>query len=220
MSFRLRPFFACLCAISILCAPAVAFQSPLSEESVRDAYFLGQRRDESMARFLDKYTKHLPPPKTGPHIASITLLTPFAMLVQQSTRHTMGYSAQQAQLDHRREGESVKVVVEIYFTESYGAFLTEPTGSRSGSPVGITQRSASFWRDFRVHVFDKDGAFIPLGSSGEPNFICSYEGGCTLTGATLRFEFPAEPFSDWATIEVDPPAGDPVVLDFDLTSLR
>jgi hypothetical protein len=220
MPSTLRPFFAFLSAISLLCAPTLAFQSPLSEESVREAYFLGQRRDESMARFLDKYTKHLPTPKTGPHIASVTLLTPFALLVQESSRHTMGYSAQQAQLDHRAEGESVKIIVEIYLTDSYGAFLTRPTGSRSGSLVGITLRSPDFWRDFRVHVFDKDGAFIPFDSSGEPNYTCPYRGGCTLTGATLEFDFPAEFFSDSATVQIDPPEGDPVILDFDLISLR
>ena len=37
--------------------------------------------------------------KTGPHISSITFFTPFALLAHQSSKHTAGYSAQQAQLD-------------------------------------------------------------------------------------------------------------------------
>jgi hypothetical protein len=42
-----------------------------------------------------------------------------------------------------------------------------------------------------------------------------------LTGATIQFEFLAESFaSDSATIQVTPPEGDPVSLDFNLVSLR
>ncbi len=44
-----------------------AFQSPLSDEAVREAYFLGQRHDGSFAHLLDKCSKRLPPPKSGPH---------------------------------------------------------------------------------------------------------------------------------------------------------
>jgi len=68
----------------LLGQPAVAFDTPLSDQAVREAYFLGQRHDETMANLLNKYTKFLPPPKAGPDIASITFLTPFALLVQQS----------------------------------------------------------------------------------------------------------------------------------------
>src|SRR2546422_6941473 len=33
------------------------FRSPLSDQAVREAYFLGQRRDEKTAEFLDKYRR-------------------------------------------------------------------------------------------------------------------------------------------------------------------
>jgi len=43
-----------------------------------------------------------------------------------------------------------------------------------------------------------------------------------MTGATLKFEFPADAFtpSDSTTIDIDPPEGDPVSVDFDLIRLR
>jgi hypothetical protein len=45
--------------------------------------------------------------------------------------------------------------------------------------------------------------------------------GCTLTGATLSFDLLASFFeSGDAIIEVTPPEGDVVGLDFDLSSLR
>jgi len=65
-----------------------------------------------------------------------------------------------------------------------------------------------------------DKTLEPFSSSGEPDYICSeYGGGCTLIGATLQFEFPAEDFAtDSATIDVNPPEGDQVSVDFDLSS--
>src|SRR4029077_20183905 len=99
---------ASLLGAALLLAPSTfAFDSPLSDQAVREAYFLGQRHDETMANLLNKYTSFLPPPKSGPHIASVTFLTPFALLVQQSSQHTSGYSAQQAALDHRDQPEFV-----------------------------------------------------------------------------------------------------------------
>jgi hypothetical protein len=208
--------------VALLLPPSsFAFDTPLSDQAVREAYFLGQRRDETMARFLDKYTKHLPLPKSGPYISSITFLTPFALLVQESSLHTSGYSAQQAALDHRDQGESVKIIVQISLTDSYGPLIPRPTGSRSGSPTGFVLRPYDFWKDFDVQVFSEGGKLKHFTSSGEPNYSCSDEGGCILIGATLQFEFLAESFaSDSATIQVDPPEGDPVSVDFSLNSLR
>ena len=216
-----RPMAAILIAARLLTPPTFAFDTPLSDQAVREAYFLGQRRDESLVHFLDKYTKRLPPPKTGPHIASITFFTPFALLAQLSSEHSMGYSAQQAALDHRGQQESVKIVVQIRLTDTYPAFVPRPTGSRSGSPTGFVLRPSDFWKDFDVQVFSEDKEILSLSSTGEPNYSCSDNGGCILTGATIQFEFPAVSFaSDTATVQVTPPEGDPISVDFDLVSLR
>jgi hypothetical protein len=205
----------------ILSTPSsFAFDTPLSDQAVREAYFLGQRRDDTMATFLNKYTKYLEAPKTGPHIASVTVFTPFALLVQRSSQHTSGYSAQQAALDHRDQGEFVRIVVQIQFTDSYGPYIVRPTGSRSGSAKGFVPRPYDFWKDFDVQVFSKDQKLEPFSSSGQPLLLCD-EGGCTLTGATLQFDFSAEDFpSGSATIDVNPPEGDPLSIDFDVDHLR
>ena len=217
-----RPVASLLAAILLLSPSSFAFDTPLSDQAVREAYFLGQRRDESLARFLDKYTRVLPPPKTGPHISAVTLFTPFALVTQLSSEHSTGYSAQQAALDHRDQQETVRIIVQILLTDSYPAYIPRPTGSRSGSPVGFAPRPYNFWKDFNVQVFVGDKTLEPFSSSGEPDYICSeYSGGCTLIGATLQFEFPAEDFAtDSATIDVNPPEGDQVSVDFDLSSLR
>src|SRR5467141_4505062 len=135
-----RPIASVLVALMLSTPSSFAFDTPLSDQAVREAYFLGQRRDDTMATFLNKYTRFLSPPKTGPHIASITFFTPFALLVQQSSQHTSGYSAQQAALDHRDQGEFVRIIVQIQFTDSYSAYIVRPTGTHSGSPNGLVPR--------------------------------------------------------------------------------
>ncbi|HLZ91462.1 MAG TPA: hypothetical protein VKQ28_07085 [Candidatus Acidoferrum sp.] len=215
-----RSFLAVLLSF-LLTSPALfAFSLPLSDEAVREAYFLGQRRDETTARFLAKYKQHLAVPKTGPYIASVELLTPFALEVSLSSQQTMGYSAQQAEAAHRGKEELVAINIEVLLTDSYGPLVARPTSERSGSPIGYEFRSPDFWRDIEVQVTVGDDTVKPSHSGGEPNYMCS-DGGCQLTGATIRLEFPASAFdSDSATVRVSPPQGPEVWVDFNLTAVR
>src|SRR5260370_31307473 len=155
--------------VALLVSPAFfAFKSPLPDEAVRDADFLGHRHDGSFAHLLDKCSKRLPPPKSGPHISAITFLTPFAQLVRFSESYAGNYSAQQAELDHSAQEEIVEISVEILFTPSYGAVLFLPTGSRSGSPQGYRLRSYDFWKAVQARVFEADQERIPALHRCEP----------------------------------------------------
>jgi len=217
---RLRSLASLLAALLAIPFPCSAFDTPLSDTAVREAYFLGQRRDETMARFLEKYTIFLAPPKSGPHIASITMFTPYALAVLESREHSVGYSAQQAAIDHAKHAESVKAVLDILFTDSYGAYIPRPVGSSRDATTGLMLRPYDFWKVFQVNFFYKDDQLKPMSSSGQPKLACD-DGGCTLIGATLEFEFLAEEVpSDSITIQVIPPEGEQVVLDFDLASVR
>jgi hypothetical protein len=218
---RLKSLACFLVSALLLPAPSFSMDTPLSEEAVRDAYFLGQHHDQTLSLFLAKYMKILPMPKSGPDIASISFLTPFALFAQESSQRTMNYSAQQAEQDHRNQEEIVRIVIQIQLTETYGALIPTPTGSRSGSPIGFAKRPGDFWKDFEVQVVDKDRVLVPLSSSGDSVYSCDSYGGCILSGATLQFEFSAKAFkSDSPAIQVTPPEGDPVSVDFDLSRLR
>jgi len=81
MPVQIRSLVSVLLVTLLVAAPSFAIQSPLSDEAVREAYFLGQRHDGTYARMLDQYSKHLPAPKSGPYISSVMFLTPFAQLV-------------------------------------------------------------------------------------------------------------------------------------------
>jgi len=218
-----RPTFATIAALVLLAQPIFAFQSPLSDESVREAYFLGQRHDGSFEGLVEKSTRRFPAPKTGPYISSVMFVTPFVSAAQISNNYIGNYSAQQAELDHREAGqEIVKVMVQIQLTETYGQFIAPvKTYSRSDSPSALIPRPDDFWRDFQVRIFNGDEVLTNSVYHGRPNYSCGEYGPCILIGATLTFEFPAEAFSaDSASITVDPPEGEPVTADFDLVRLR
>jgi len=215
-----KSFLALFTAATLLPVPALAFQSPLSDEAVREAYFLGQRHDESMARALSRYTQFLPPPETGPHIYSVTFYTPFALLVQHSSRQ-LNYSAQQAAKDHHADDETVLIEIQIFLTPSYAAVVPTPTGSRSDRHISFRLRPSDFWQTFKYQVFDDNDELTVVNLTGEPTYTCFRGGPCDLNGAAVRIEFPAATFtSDTASILITPPEGDPVAVDFDLASLR
>jgi hypothetical protein len=208
-----RAIASVLVTAMLLTPSSFAFDTPLSGQAVREAYFFGQRHDES---FLSNYIKFLPPPKIGPHMSSFTFLTPFAQLAQLSDHRIGSYSAQQARLDHLGQNEFVKISVEIYLTASFGALIPNPGGSPALIP-----RPYDFWKDFRVRVYNGNQIVSPSLSGGHPLYRCGRFGHCRPMGAALELEFPADTFtSDSATIQVLPPEGEPVFVEFDLTRLR
>ena len=214
----LRVFLGLFVSFYLVLSPISAFETNLSDEAVREAYFLGQRHDAS---FLTNYIKFLPLPKAGPHISSVTFLTPFAQFAKSSSTYVGNYSAQQALLDHRGPQESVKITVEIYLTISYGSLIPNPAAAASRSSSALIPRPADFWKDFRIQVYNGRQLLSSSDSGGRPLYRCGRFGPCRPRGAAVDLEFPASAFtSDTATIEVLPPEGDPVPVDFDLTRLR
>ena len=215
-----RIFASFLVAICVT-LPASAFDVPLSDEAVRDAYFLGQRHDGTFPAILGKYVRNLPLPKSGPYISSVTFLTPFIQLVEHSDAYIGNYSAQKALLEHRGQEEFVLIFVAIQLTDTYGRLIPPPPNWRSRSPDAWVPRPSDFWRDFHVQIYNAAQLLTPYDFHGHPTFGCARRGPCILTGATLEFDFRADSFtSDSATIQVIPPEGDPVSVDFDLIHLR
>jgi len=205
----------------LLIPPAFAFDTHLSDEAIREAYFLGQRHGKAVTDFLAKYMQLFDPPDSGPQIASVAFYTPYAQVVQTSNERSFSYSAQQAEQEHRHRDESVTIEIQILLTPSYPALIPQLTGPRSDSPIGFVQRPSDFWKDFRVDVFNEDKPLVPLDFSGQPTFSCDTNGGCVLSGATLRLTFRAEAFtSDAAIIQINPPEGELFSTEFDLGSFR
>jgi hypothetical protein len=218
---RVHPIAAVLMAAMLLTPLSFAFDTPLSDHAVREAYFLGQRRDEKTAEFLEKYRQHLSVPESGPWVSTVELFTPYAEAVELSRQRSSGYSAQDAARDYRKTGDRLRVTVTIEFTNTYSELIQEKTGRRSGSPNGFSVRPADFWKDFSYRLFDGDDVVEPLETQGNATYRTVGDG-TTMTGAVIVLLYDAQkidPSSDTAVV-VDIPDHQQVAAPFDLATLR
>jgi hypothetical protein len=158
-----RSFLAVLTAALLLVPPALAFNTPLSDEDIRDAYFLGQRNDEATANLFGSYLRILPPPKSGPYISEVEVYTPYSQLVEWSRIHSVGYSAQQATRDYHATSDSIFVRIRIDFTSTYGAFELYRSGRLLDPPKpGSESPRPDYFRDFRAGLSQKEQWIEPL----------------------------------------------------------
>jgi hypothetical protein len=211
-----------LLSLNLSLPTAFAYDTDLSDTAVREAYFLGQRRDEKSGAFLENYSKHLPLPKNGPYISEIRLLTPLAQVVEVSSQNTTGYSAQQARLDYRGRGDSVVLEIHIEFTPTYNQVQAEHAANSMAGEKGITLRTQDFWQDFRYGLKQKVQWVEPRSIRGEPIYAASdsYSSG-GLIGAWVFLEYDARNVdSEDAEVHVFLPDELEVSTTFDLSKLR
>ena len=221
-----------LFAVLLASAIASAYEIPLADDSVRNAYFLGQNNDSTTAGFFDAYTKNFPVPPSGPSISRIELLTPYAQVVQVSQTKTIGYSAQDAAQDYQNRGDTILVYVRIDFTATYGYSQAIAAANDAGEKQGVQYQPEDFWRDFGFHLSQPatqpDSTDTPANpvriESREVHASPIYVEGTplyALAGAELRFIYDATKISSSpVSFEVVPPAGQPTVATFDLSVLR
>jgi hypothetical protein len=216
-----RPCLSILTAALLASPNSFAFQSPLSNESIREAYFLGQRNDERTGEFLEKYRRHLSVPESGPWVSTVELFTPYAEAIDLSRQRSLGYSAQDAALDYRKHGNLIRVTVTLEFTNSYGYLIEEKIDQRSGSTTGFSFRSPDFWKDFTYRLFDSDDLVEPIEMQGNATFR-TVGNSTVMTGAVIVLVYDAEKISSSAdaAVVVDTPDGQQAVGTFDLATLR
>ena len=190
--------------------PTLAYDYPLSAEAVREAYMTGKADSAKRADFFAKYTQEFPLPKTGPHVATIELETPFAVVVEH-TAQALNYYAPDAAQEFEGKPGIFRVHVEIDLTDSYGLQVTSVSG-------GVRMRTSDFWRDFKIQLFQgkeihaRTVHSTPL-YTGRDSHI--------LSGAEVDLEYDAAKIkSDDATVEVITPDGQDVKATFDLGILR
>lgn len=212
-------FITSVFMVSLLLAPSsFAFEVSLSEEVVREAYFLGQRNDENTAQVLAPYTKHLALPEKGPHISAISLSTPYAQIIDASRQRAGSYSAQEAQQDYRDRGDTILVFIRIEFTETYGYPQAVASANDVAKDQGISVQPQDFWKDFCLGL-SQDGKWIEPRTKRAEAVYDRGEGG--LGGAVVWLEFEAHDVaSTEASVEVETPDGQHVVATFDLSRLH
>lgn len=150
MHLRSGSFSCILAAALLLPAPSSAFDTPLSQQAVREAYFLGQHNDQSTLSFFSQYVKTLSAPDKGAYISEVEVYTPYVQIIETSRRRTGSYSAQQAELDYRHRHDKLYVRVRINFTDTYGALELYRSAKGDKQLSGRDEPQPDFYRDFRV----------------------------------------------------------------------
>jgi hypothetical protein len=203
--------------LSLLAVACIAYETPLSEHTIRDAYFLGQRHDASTEAALKPYLHHLPAPKTGAYISEIRVMTPYAQVIEASSAQSSGYSAQQAAADYHAHPDSIVVRFRIEFTPTYGYIESSRDRADLAAEKGLSIRTEDFWQAFNTGLSQKDQWIEPLTRDGEAIHGDSGE----MIGAYIWVTYDAHDVpSDPVTAEIFAPDGQHVTSDFDLSALR
>jgi hypothetical protein len=209
-----RPGLAILAAALLMTSTAFAFSAPLSDEAVREAYFLGQRRDDRTAQFLKTYRRYFPVPESGPHVFVVELFTPYAQAVEASSKHGAGLSAQQARQDYQARGDSLRVGVYVRYTSTYGPGFPY-------SPDKVPGQTGT-WKDFQIRLMLNGETLESRSVRYEGTRMgTGGKGGSRPTGFIVWQEYDASNLASTdATIEIDTPDGQHLVAPFDLSRLR
>jgi hypothetical protein len=218
VSSNLRRITMCLAAIwlGFASAASAAYDLPLDSESIREAYFLGRRNDEKTIKFLASYIKRLPSPEKGPHISEISLYTPYAQIVLNSSRNASLDSAQQAEQEYRTLGDTIHIRVVIEFTPTFNAMVGVRPDKDAAGKEALVRRSDDFWREFQYELRQNKNVIKPRSMGGKP--IYSDSG---FSGAEVQLEYDAKSVaSEETTFEVSTQDDHHVTAQFDLSELR
>ena len=205
-------------AVTLLVWPEVTF-GHLSDQAVREAYFLGQRNDEKTAQFLESYLRRLPMPQSGLYVSEIELFTPYAEAVDLSRQHTVGYSAQQAAQEYRDRGDVFRLRVRVFFTDTYSLTTYAQAVTQKGRNAKLLKDARSHSSGFQVQLWQGDRLIEPLELPGIPVFR-SYTVGDAYFGFDVVLHYDGDEIaSDNAKVVVLTPDGQRIPAEFDLAKL-
>jgi len=186
---------AALLAFS-LALPVRAYDYPLTESSIRDAYFLGTRQS-GLSDSLPTYTHEIPNLSVGKFRSFASLETPFIQVAVFSSKK-LNYSAQDAVKEFLGKPMVLRIHLEICY------MVDAP-------PDALEVRIVQNKKDLVPDSFDRS-LFFP---ASDP-----YTSPPPL-GETMHFEFSAEKIdSSTLTIFIDTPDDQHARLDLDLSTLR
>ena len=193
--------------------PVLAFDYPLSSLSIPDAYMLGKRKDFRTTEFFAPYTHNFPRPATGPHVARITVETPYAQVVELA-EDALNADVQRAEQELQDKPRPFIVRVGLDMTNTYPG--PPPWNPRSpGLPV------PDFQRDFEIQLLQ--GKEVPAKSKQvyllySDAIANSYQ----VSGAIVELQYDADKIDpyDEVTLKVRTPDDQNLITTFDLGHLK
>jgi len=208
---------ACIPALSFLVvAPAtVAFEYPLTDTAIRNAFLTGRETDGRNSQLFVKYVRDLPAPESGPYVARIRLETPYEQVAKVGATAS-NYRAQEAQQEFFGKRLPFRVSVEIQFTPTYPAYdISEPSGAYS-----LLQPLPDYQHDFQIDVSQENRI--------EPEYSRAYISSSYFSntvwgihGVVIEQEYdPDKIDSSDLTVEVHTPDGQDIVTTFNMAELQ
>ncbi|MGA8675843.1 MAG: hypothetical protein WA603_11175 [Candidatus Acidiferrales bacterium] len=200
-------------AIAAIVLPAFAYQYPLSATDIRNAYLLGYAKDQETSDFFAQYLRLFPAPDSGPHVASITIKTPYAQVAELG-KAAADADVQGAQDEFANKKIPLLVCVEVDLTATY----PDPASS---NPATIGFLVPDFQHDFRIQL-SQDGReieaqptrvyLLPYGTSSNDTGV---------SGAILEVKYDLDKVNpDEMTVKVHTPDNQHIKTGFDLGHLR
>ena len=200
-----------------------AYDVPLTPAAVHDAWVLGQRNDQATAEFLAPYSKQVTNiAPTGPHIAEIEVLTPFAQVVDKSRKNLSDYTEPRAVQDYRQRGDTVVVRIRLMLPGAFPESERSPQAPSASPAQKATLRPENFWKSFQFTVKQGEKTLTPRSIQNKPVYsAASNSAPSALDGQMVWLEFEAKNVaSDEITVEVTAPEAKMVAMNFDLKKLR
>lgn len=198
----------------LIALPVLAYQYPLSSTDIRNAYMLGNRKDFVTTDFLAHYKHELPMPESGPHVATISLETPYTQVIALG-EIALNPDVQQAEQDFAEKRFPFILRVGVDLTDTYpGPPPWDPTAP--GLPL------PDFQRDFEIQllqhgkVIESESTQVYLLTSDAVSNI--YQ----ISGAIIELRFETDKIDSYeeATVRVHTPDDQDVETTFDLGQLK
>jgi hypothetical protein len=192
---------------SIASYSVFAFENPLSEESVREAYFLGRSTDyEKLNHFFEQYVRYPKAAAVGP----ISLRTPYDQVVLRAWQN-WDYNAQQAHIDYEAQRNLMVVSFSLYPHRQYALPVTPTMGANvTKNLVEVDQ-----WNGFRFQV-SQNAVIQAKALASRPIFDKN-----EIIGAEIVLEFDVRQFApERIKIQIITPEGEIVTSEFNLDKLK
>ncbi|MFZ3214450.1 MAG: hypothetical protein WA192_00140 [Candidatus Acidiferrales bacterium] len=200
--------------LALIALPALAYQYPLSDSDIRNAYLLGYAKDLNTTTFFAQYVCQFPTPESGPHVATITLKTPYAQVAELG-QSAVNSDVQGAEEEFANKKFSLLVRVEVDLTATYPApAVSNPVNSGSLVP--------DFQQDFKIQLI-QDGKKI--GAQSTRVYLLTSEGfsrAAQVSGAILELKYDPDNVKpdEGVTVKVHTPDDQRLKATFDLSQLR
>jgi hypothetical protein len=179
-----------------LAIPACAYDVPLTENSIRDAYFLGTRMGGLNRDFIARYARLVPDLKQGNCTSDVRIETPFLQVADYSSK-VPNYSAQSAVRDFFGRSMSFRIYLDVCYTVH--------------APANAV----------KVKLIQNKKAVVPESFESAPYSEATEFGFLPPNGEQIVLEFvPSKMDSSDLTVLIDTPDGQHARLDLDLSTLR